>query len=53
MKTIVNQIVIDTYTNCEDDFSLQQVSIISRVGVAIPFHTSQRISIRRLQVPVA
>ena len=49
----MNQIVIDTYMNHQDDLSLQQVSIISRVGVAIPFDMSQRISIRRLQVPVA
>ena len=53
MKMIVNRIMIDTYMNREDDASLQQISIISRVSVAIPFYTSQRISIRRLQIPVA
>ena len=49
----MNQIMIDTYMNHQDDFSLQQVSIISRVGMAIPFDMGQQISIRRLQVPVA
>ena len=46
----VNQIVTDTYVKT---IFLQQVSIISRVGVAIPFHVSQQISIRRVQVLIA
>ena len=40
------------YTNCEDDFSLQQVSIVSRVSMVIPFHAHQQISITRIQVSV-
>ena len=37
----------------EDNFLLQQVSIISHVGVAIPFRVSQQTSIRRVQVLIA
>lgn len=40
------------YMNCEDDFSLQQVSIVSRVSVVIPFHAHQQIPITRIQVSV-
>ena len=45
-------IEFDRSMNCEDNFSLQQVAIVSCVGVAIPFHTHWRISIGRLQVSV-
>ena len=36
-RRFVNWIMTDAYMNHEDDFSLQQVSIVSHVGV--PFHS--------------
>ena len=43
----------DRYMNHKDDFLLQQVCIVSHVGVSIPFHACWWISIKRLQVLVA
>ena len=40
MKTIC-ELNHDRYVNRQDSFSLQQVSIVPRVGMAIPFHVRQ------------
>ena len=52
MKTIT-KLSCEKYINYEDDVSLQQISIVSHFGVAIPFRMHWQISIRRLQVLVA
>ena len=58
-RWFVDQLVTDiwigkTKTRCgEDNYSWKRVSIVSHVGMAIPFQAHQWISIRTLQVSVA